>query len=660
MAGKSKPSVIAPDSKPSPQAELEQINIDNATNNQTGKSSARSDSSHGSKTNPNISVNDDRNANPDDDAFLSALVNFTIEEEKSSESKPKKITPRPSVSSSSMFSPDAPPFHPSSTVPYRPDQGLNNNSVEAHMDRFKSSYDGLPFNVHTQDQNELTHTPLTLNDIFIDPTVQTQGVNGLHPNAAVLGVNPSRPTINPKIKHELYKTELCKSYKEENGYCRYGVNCQFAHGEAELRPVKRHPRYKTKLCKNFLTHGKCPYGDRCRFIHEGDQQFESLRSRSKSSSSSSPAYKPRRRPGDAGSSGVFDIAEGLNAQETSSPRLHPGGISVTSALTINGRGASPLLPSDGMNSAFDSPHSVRAGPSVTSKSLLHASRSTNGLPSLPDNMVSSNSFFADMMKDDGSGIPRFESSGAIQDGAATTAELQGFNGTPRSSAPAPLGPSGYGASMTESEIPLGLYSSPYPVTRDADVSRYNFASLDRAPQRPVGNVHVEEHKVQVGAGVPGELVYLPTMNNLSTQRSIDETYAQTLRCLDELQGSNYGNAMATNRSNLPRAIMTLTNEIKDIYTARTSAISMMADTSNARTESLFSNPATGDNHMGMSNNPELIRNLHGLNTKSSAIEGLDMSSMHASRTSAVGTNSSYRPFGVSSLTTDGSSYELEG
>jgi butyrate response factor len=38
-------------------------------------------------------------------------------------------------------------------------------------------------------------------------------------------------------------------------------------GAAELRVVSRHPRYKTEICKTFHTIGTCPYGRRCRFIH---------------------------------------------------------------------------------------------------------------------------------------------------------------------------------------------------------------------------------------------------------------------------------------------------------------------------------------------------------------------------------------------------------
>lgn len=64
-----------------------------------------------------------------------------------------------------------------------------------------------------------------------------------------------------------YKTELCRSF-QENGICKYGDKCQFAHGLAELRNMIRHPKYKTELCRTFHAAGYCPYGPRCHFVHD--------------------------------------------------------------------------------------------------------------------------------------------------------------------------------------------------------------------------------------------------------------------------------------------------------------------------------------------------------------------------------------------------------
>ena len=68
-----------------------------------------------------------------------------------------------------------------------------------------------------------------------------------------------------------WKTEICH-YWEMNGYCKYGDNCAFAHGENELKNRKISFNYKTKPCKQFFEIGFCPYGSRCQFSHK--KEFE--------------------------------------------------------------------------------------------------------------------------------------------------------------------------------------------------------------------------------------------------------------------------------------------------------------------------------------------------------------------------------------------------
>ena len=58
-----------------------------------------------------------------------------------------------------------------------------------------------------------------------------------------------------------FKTELCKSYCE-NGYCRYGKKCKYAHGTQELQ-FDTEVIKKDKNCKTFFAKGQCPYGVRC-------------------------------------------------------------------------------------------------------------------------------------------------------------------------------------------------------------------------------------------------------------------------------------------------------------------------------------------------------------------------------------------------------------
>ncbi|XP_026211897.1 mRNA decay activator protein ZFP36L2 [Anabas testudineus] len=83
------------------------------------------------------------------------------------------------------------------------------------------------------------------------------------------GVLQQKP--GSQINSSRYKTELCRPF-EENGSCKYGEKCQFAHGYHELRSLSRHPKYKTEPCRTFHTIGFCPYGPRCHFIHNADER----------------------------------------------------------------------------------------------------------------------------------------------------------------------------------------------------------------------------------------------------------------------------------------------------------------------------------------------------------------------------------------------------
>jgi hypothetical protein len=59
-------------------------------------------------------------------------------------------------------------------------------------------------------------------------------------------------------------TPLCPPYARA-GACSNGIECRFAHGEAELRPWVQGA--KTKLCKYVQIGGKCQFGSRCRHAH---------------------------------------------------------------------------------------------------------------------------------------------------------------------------------------------------------------------------------------------------------------------------------------------------------------------------------------------------------------------------------------------------------
>lgn len=81
------------------------------------------------------------------------------------------------------------------------------------------------------------------------------------------------------IDRTKFKTELCKNWVEQ-GYCRYGKRCQFAHGNLDVKD-KNQPTndlYKSRTCKSFhkrkIAH--CLYGNRCQFRHE-DRQFNEIK-----------------------------------------------------------------------------------------------------------------------------------------------------------------------------------------------------------------------------------------------------------------------------------------------------------------------------------------------------------------------------------------------
>merc|ERR1711955_181186 len=85
----------------------------------------------------------------------------------------------------------------------------------------------------------------------------------------------SRSLVSPPAQQtSRYKTEMCRPF-QENGSCKYGEKCQFAHGSQEVRNINRHPKYKTDLCRTYHSVGFCPYGPRCHFIHALEEMQKS-------------------------------------------------------------------------------------------------------------------------------------------------------------------------------------------------------------------------------------------------------------------------------------------------------------------------------------------------------------------------------------------------
>ncbi|TPX33747.1 hypothetical protein SmJEL517_g03475 [Synchytrium microbalum] len=105
------------------------------------------------------------------------------------------------------------------------------------------------------------------------PRSSSLALNQQHVNAmALLNQSQMQQQQQPRDTRRatLYKTELCRSWEETGGHCKYSDKCQFAHGMDELRPVDRHPRYKTEMCRTFWEKGSCPYGKRYNCIFDVD------------------------------------------------------------------------------------------------------------------------------------------------------------------------------------------------------------------------------------------------------------------------------------------------------------------------------------------------------------------------------------------------------
>jgi len=113
-----------------------------------------------------------------------------------------------------------------------------------------------------QFQNQQINNKLLSNNLLL---------NCLQANPQLLNIHSNEN--QKQINYSRYKTELCRQFIE-NGECKYGDKCQFAHGMPDLKDVNRHPKYKTDYCKTFHSKGFCPYGPRCHFIHELHEKYD--------------------------------------------------------------------------------------------------------------------------------------------------------------------------------------------------------------------------------------------------------------------------------------------------------------------------------------------------------------------------------------------------
>uniref|UniRef100_A0A5B7BDX1 Putative zinc finger CCCH domain-containing protein 39-like isoform X1 n=1 Tax=Davidia involucrata TaxID=16924 RepID=A0A5B7BDX1_DAVIN len=97
----------------------------------------------------------------------------------------------------------------------------------------------------------------------------------------------SETILNPRMPSIPFKTHACAKFRMGN--CSFGDNCHFTHGIGDIRKLPTNKQglgadegrlvwnsdedhrliSKLKLCRRFCNGEKCPFGERCHFIHEG-------------------------------------------------------------------------------------------------------------------------------------------------------------------------------------------------------------------------------------------------------------------------------------------------------------------------------------------------------------------------------------------------------
>jgi len=101
--------------------------------------------------------------------------------------------------------------------------------------------------------------PLTMGfqraEVVVEPVVV------LHPVPSQQAVSAVNSMLAPQLNEHCKKTKLCIFNAQSR--CDRGVECPFAHSQAELQPVP--DLVKTKLCHKFFS-GHCT-SKRCRFAH---------------------------------------------------------------------------------------------------------------------------------------------------------------------------------------------------------------------------------------------------------------------------------------------------------------------------------------------------------------------------------------------------------
>ncbi|MES1920056.1 hypothetical protein MHBO_001781 [Bonamia ostreae] len=119
-------------------------------------------------------------------------------------------------------------------------------------------------NIKYENASNLAIKPEETNRKLIESIFRSNGASSLNQSFAL---NQDVAEIDVTK----YKTELCLNWMTL-GKCPYGNRCNFGHGVNDLRANRRVRNYKTQMCCDPARQGghSCAFGAKCNFLHPGE------------------------------------------------------------------------------------------------------------------------------------------------------------------------------------------------------------------------------------------------------------------------------------------------------------------------------------------------------------------------------------------------------
>ncbi len=112
--------------------------------------------------------------------------------------------------------------------------------------QFQQNHQNLINDLMQQNNLTVSAVAAAANNILINMNLASQAAavaaaaaNGQTVGGGGASVAGGVGNVSKQINYSRYKTELCRQFSE-NGECKYGDKCQFAHGFVDLKDVNRY------------------------------------------------------------------------------------------------------------------------------------------------------------------------------------------------------------------------------------------------------------------------------------------------------------------------------------------------------------------------------------------------------------------------------------